>query len=334
MRRERRRTGFTLIELLVVLAIIGVLVSLSAVAVFRLIGTQQNANTKSELSRVEAAFKKAYRSAADKYAKEPIPSNFQGIYTNILTQDANNDRLRAQVIWTKLRLQRAFPQSFNEALNPLNGNPLPPLSYYTTTLGQYGYTASNVIAPPATPAATSPESSICLLLALQRGEDGPGLQQTDLGPSAFFKSLPVQLTGGPPLQYGQPVTAMVDAWGNPIFYTRWPIHLNASVNTNNPNNYGLTGVPALGYHDADDPTGLLASTSWQGTGGFSWFKTNLHDLNPHPSGPPSTYLNFPVIASAGANGNLGYNPYTVGAANTPTQSIDADDLLATLAPPQ
>ena len=73
LRGDRRRVGFTLIELLVVLAIIGVLVSLSAVAVFRLIGTQQNANTKSELSRLEAAFKKAYRSAADNYRQGADP---------------------------------------------------------------------------------------------------------------------------------------------------------------------------------------------------------------------------------------------------------------------
>ena len=58
--------------------------------------------------------------------------------------------------------------TFSEALNPA---PLPPLSYYTNALNQYGYTAAN--ANP-TPAANSPESSICMLLALQRGQDGQG----------------------------------------------------------------------------------------------------------------------------------------------------------------
>ena len=50
-RPSRRRPGFTLIELLVVVAIIAVLVSLTAVGVFRLIGTQQTSNTTSELTR-------------------------------------------------------------------------------------------------------------------------------------------------------------------------------------------------------------------------------------------------------------------------------------------
>ena len=93
-RTTRRRAGFTLIEMLVVLAIIAILASLTAAAVIKMIGTQQIANTKSELSRLEAAFKKAYRSAADNYAKEPIPLNLQPTYASILANYAGNDRLR------------------------------------------------------------------------------------------------------------------------------------------------------------------------------------------------------------------------------------------------
>ena len=258
-----------------------------------------------------------------------MAASYQSAYSTILNQ-AGNDRLRAQVIWTKLRLRRAFPMTFNEAANPADGNPVPPLPYYTNTLASLGYTAATVT---TTPAANSPESSACLLLALQRGEDGPGLKQTDLGPSAFFKSLPVQLKGGPPSQFGQPVPALVDGWGNPLFFVRWPIYLNGS-NSQNPNNYGLTGTQQPGFNDADDPTGLLASTSWQGTAGFAWFTTNFHDLAHHPSGPPQTYKNFPIIASGGTNNQLGFNPYAITLAGSSVQSIDADDLLATLAPPQ
>ena len=49
-KRPAPRRGFTLTEILVVVAIIAVLMSLTAVAVFRTIGTQQLGNTKSELS--------------------------------------------------------------------------------------------------------------------------------------------------------------------------------------------------------------------------------------------------------------------------------------------
>ena len=68
-----RRSAFTLIEMLVVIAIIGILVSLTGVAVFRLIGTQQSANTKSELSRLEGELQKQWRAAADKFAQGADP---------------------------------------------------------------------------------------------------------------------------------------------------------------------------------------------------------------------------------------------------------------------
>ena len=55
-RAVRRRPAFTLIEMLVVLAIIAVLASLTAAAVFRMIGSQQSTNTKAELSKLEGEF--------------------------------------------------------------------------------------------------------------------------------------------------------------------------------------------------------------------------------------------------------------------------------------
>ena len=83
---------------------------------------------------------------------------------------AGNDRLRAKVIWTKLRLKQAFPNNFNEALNPA---PLKPLPYYVNALGALGFTAANT-------GAANPqnfESSACLLLALQHSEDGPRIEE-------------------------------------------------------------------------------------------------------------------------------------------------------------
>ena len=143
-------------------------------------------------------------------------------------------------------------------------------------------------------------------------------------------------------QPGQPMKALIDGWGNPLFYVRWPVFLNAS-NPTNPNNYGLTGLtgqPAAGFNDADDPTGLLASSAWQGATppgsgpGYLWFTQNIHGLALHTGGAPQTYRIFPIIASGGPNNVLGFNPYAVTVAGSPAGGIDADDLLATLGLPQ
>ena len=48
---------------------------------------------------------------------------------------AGNDPNRARVIWVKLRLKQTFPDTFNEALNPV---PMPPLPYYQSVLGAAG----------------------------------------------------------------------------------------------------------------------------------------------------------------------------------------------------
>ena len=101
----------------------------------------------------------------------------------------------------------------------------------------------------------------------------------------------------------------------------------------------IPNPPNPAYNDPGDPTGLLASTSWQNSAGFTWFTQTCHGLAAHPSGEPQTYKIFPIIASGGANNVLGFNPNAVTFPNpappaAPTvSSTNADDLLATLAPP-
>ena len=322
------RRGFTLVEMLVVIAIIAILMSLTGVAVFRLIGVQQSANTKSELSRMESEFKVRWRQSADKYVKEPIPTtgpkgSLNDVYYNTVLPMAGGDRERARVIWTKLRLKQAFPNNFAEALST---SPLSPDPYYATALGNLGYTTTNT-----TP--TKPwESSVCLLLALQRGEDGSTLKLEDLGVSSSIHDFG-------PTPNGQTVKGLVDGWGNPLYFVRWPVMLSAP-------NYGLSGTPQAKFNDPGDPTGLLAAQGWQNSAGAKQFVSFCHPLADHTKGgEPQTYLILPVIASGGANGRLGYDKgppptnvpspaFDSSVVQTTAGSLDADDLIATLSPAQ
>ena len=307
--RRDRRPSFTLVEMLVVIAIIAVLVSLTAAAVFRLIFTQQSANTKSELSRLEGELVKQYRAAADKFRdpkREPLPpppgSPLAGAYNYVLTSMANNDPNVARVIWVKLRLKQTFPNNINEALNPA---PMPPLSTYSNQLSLLGYTTNNTTAPQPW------ESSACLLMALQRGEDGGGVTPEVLGPSSFIHNFPAP-TGTIP--------ALVDGWGNPLRFCRWPVGSPVL----NPN-----GQPQAGdNNDPTDPSGLLVSPTWQQTNGYSLFQQYCHPVPQHAAGTQATtYRIYPLIASAGPDGVLGLDkePFAAGipAVLSPAQIIMA-----------
>ena len=290
-RRTSRRRAFTLVEMLVVIAIIGILVSLAGVAVFRLIGTQQTSNTRSELTRLETEFQKQYRAAADNYRKEPIPtpgSAMGNVYYNTVLPMAGNDRLRAQVIWTKLRLKQTFPNNFNEALNPA---PMPSLPYYQNTLSLLGYTAANTTSPQPW------ESSACLLLALERSTDGNGVSPETLGVNSFISNFATPS--------GQTIQGLVDGWHTPLAFCRWPVN---SVVLN------PSGPQPGDKNDPDDPSGLLVSTSWQNTPypnmpsitDLAAFMQFCHPVPQHTAGQEATTFRiYPLIVSAGPDNKLG-----------------------------
>ncbi len=295
-RNVRRRRGFTLIELLVVIAIIGVLVSLTTVTVFRLIGSQQANNTKSELSRLETELQKEYRAAADKFRIEPIPpssSPLGNVYYTIVLPMANGDPNTARVIWVKLRLKQTFPNNFFEALNPA---PMPPLGLYQNQLSLLGYTTANTVSPQQW------ESSACLLLALGRAEDGAGVKPETLGLNSFVHSYPTPSGGTIP--------GLVDGWGQPLAFCRWPCFSPVL----NPGSQPLSGDK----NDPVDPSGLLVSTTWQSTGGYATFQAFCHPVPPHAAGQEATtYRLFPLIASEGPDKVLGLDKEPLSAVNPP-----------------
>jgi prepilin-type N-terminal cleavage/methylation domain-containing protein len=300
-KRSARRAGFTMVEMLVVITIIAILISLTAAAVLKIIPAQQAINTKTELTRLQGDLVRAYRSAADKFRKEPLPPQPQGsamwnAYQSVLGMANNNPDL-ARVIWVKLRLKQTFPNNFAEAWSP--GYPsvpsMPALSSYQTKLNALGYNAT--FFPPAQPnySPAQWESSVCLLWALQRGEDGNALQESDIGTSSL-KDFPLVINPN------QTVKGLVDNWGTPLAFCRWCL-INPPVP---PNTIPTTNLANGDNNDSDDPTGLLESPAWQGSGtNFIQFQQTFHPLAQRMAGQPvKTYRVYPLVVSAGPTGAI------------------------------
>jgi prepilin-type N-terminal cleavage/methylation domain-containing protein len=284
--RASQRFAFTLIELLVVIAIIAALMALSASAVIKYLGSQQGANTQSTLDRTQSQLNKAWSKVKDQAFRETIPSQVdQWIRPNMAqmpSEPPDTTTKRVRVIYVKLKLRQAFPMTFAEALNPA---PLPPLAAYQTYL-------TNLGVAPNTPYGNF-ESSACLLMALQRGVSGAGVDPSDLTRGGA--------TGNATLPNGN-IAFLTDAWGSPIFFSRFPVGSIAL----NPNG------AQPGANDPGDPEGLLQTPNWAQTSGASGpYGTVFTNLTLQQLAPTnSSYKLAPLLASAGPDKTPQFNPIT------------------------
>jgi prepilin-type N-terminal cleavage/methylation domain-containing protein len=292
--QRHRRGAFTLIELLVVIAIIAALVALSASAVIKFLGSQQQANTQSTLDRTQAKLNVAWAKVKDQAFKETIdPSVDAWIRTNITgTGDANSTG-RVRAVYVKLRLRQVFPMNFNEALNkpiPFGvstiQSPLQPLPAYVTYLSKVGISGSLALA-----ATDNFESSACLLMALQRGQSGAGFDLADLTSGGSAGSY---MNGTSSIPY------LADAWGKPLHFARFPT--GSTI---------LNPAGALpGNNDPGDPQGYLNDTNWpklQPTGQQAFSLLTLQSLA-KSSNPPLSYKLAPLLCSSGIDKTLQADP--------------------------
>jgi type II secretory pathway pseudopilin PulG len=319
-----QRASFTLLELVIVITIILSLITLGAAAAMRFIGVQQRSVTETTISKVYSLLDRAWKAVVSDALKEPIPSQ----YSNTVLQLAGNNSRRARVIWVKLRLMQQFPTSYYEILNP---QILP--SPYKTALSQVGITTA--VGPYANPPLTlsqegfKAESSACLLLALSEARQGINISPDDLG----------AITTGD--VNGDGLREILDGWGRPIVYYRWPWG-NPDVTSLNPalpgsRQYSSLQPQVLGNSDPQDPEGLLMDPNWWNTLGgpaprsqLTAFENAFHLVsfsNPGPAFPswpqagnpgqwnltgPFSYYTIPVVASAGADGVFGLDRTVMG----------------------
>jgi prepilin-type N-terminal cleavage/methylation domain-containing protein len=274
-----RRGGFTLIELLVIIAILAVLIALTAGATIRMISVQQQTNTQQAVDKIQSIMDVAIKTNVDKWKTETIDGTLQEwILTNLTGNDANCVE-RSRVIYVKLKLRQYYPQTFAEATNPA---PLPPLQSYVNYLSPYGITS----------ATTTPyqyQSGACITMALQVGASGFNID--DLGRGGSMATIPVDPAGGPSLPM------LIDAWGTPICFSRFPTGCRAV----NPQGAKTANQDPL------DPKGTLMNGSWPATNRTAYSTLVLQDLAP----ANQSYYLWPVLGSAGRDRQFGINASTM-----------------------
>jgi prepilin-type N-terminal cleavage/methylation domain-containing protein len=291
-RRGVRRAAFTLVELLAVIAIIGILMALSAGAFFRVRVQQQESATNVTLQKLQSELDTQWKTVMDNANDD---ARTRSISPSIISWAGNDDR-RAKVVWSKILLRVEFPQTFFDATDPVNGFPAQmkalnfniPIksSYFQATQGM----TSAPVANPGYPQAHY-ESAALLYISLTQGRRGmKSFNPTEqVGPHAI----------GTVDLYGKQLNVFVDTWGTPIAFIRWPTSAAGSdLNDSSQPFQVFNTISGVKYSvDPQDPELTLNDPSWTNQSGFS---KSIHALN--PNGP----LNLsPFVFSAGRDKDYG-----------------------------
>jgi prepilin-type N-terminal cleavage/methylation domain-containing protein len=302
------RRGFSLIELLVVIAIIGILVALTAGVAIRVMGGQSASNTRVLLRRSKSRLAAQQAYVLDLARRYPPNQNANPDVWKM----ASNQSDRALVIHSKFLFAQWFPTTFAEAVNgptpKVSGaaGGYPAIQGYVTYLAQFGITPTTN--PPGTPPQAY-EGAVCLNMILQHGPETAGA--ADLGLSSQVK----EFSGLP---------ALVDGWGNPLVFCRWPTGdlQPAGKGGTGASPVNLSGAQAGVFLDPLDPKGTLTANAWlnstakqkypnfQPSGQFTFRQMYEGFLHPLPNRTPNTARGKPtslnlasVIVSSGAGDN-------------------------------
>jgi prepilin-type N-terminal cleavage/methylation domain-containing protein len=321
MRTSESRPGFSLIEMMVVMTIIVVLAAIATGVYFKFIDVQQGNNTNTQLNKVHSILLQRMKTENDL-----IKSEIKAGKANALLPLTNNDPRVAEVLYAKLRMRQAFPMNFAEALNlklPLGTttvqSPLPPISTYVNRLKEWK--VFNPPYPAAVPNdATDPyvESAACLLLALQRGTSGGGVDTEDLGGAATADLTYKYVDTGSGAAVTTTVKGLVDGFGSPLVFCRWPTDCTELT----PNLF-----PGIN-NDVGDPEGQLLKlpATPAGTSTRDAFMTLCHKLPPATAS--QSYKLTPIIVSIGQDKRLGLEWKTFKVAGTNAN----DNVYSTSAP--
>jgi prepilin-type N-terminal cleavage/methylation domain-containing protein len=200
---SRRRGGFTMVELMVVIAIVGVLVALGVGAGYRVLSGMRISATENAMRTIQKVLNEQWEQVIkDANNEEPTP---------LVKNMAGGDPARARVLWIKMRLAEAFPQSYAEIKKIVDGGGVYGTQFivnkkYIATYYGLLHDAKVNIQLNAPPGPT--ESSACLLMALRVSRGRVKLDEANL--AGFIADT-----------NGDGMPELVDNWGNPLHFQRF-----------------------------------------------------------------------------------------------------------------
>ncbi len=263
--RQSRR-AFTMIELMVVIGIIAFLMAIGITSYGYVITNAREAATRTTLKLITENLAQR-REAFKKQITEQDRAAGNGVPRYAIGFSGGKEV--AKILGKKTLFRKYFPQiyaDFPTVPSALAGN---------------------------TPSAA--DSSELLYYFLTEGTKGLGVQSVDMD---GLSSDQIKDTDG------DGIKEIVDGWGNPLRFYRWPTRLlrpnGTSIDLTKGAKFLIRSIPAESNVDPDDPLGAIESRGNIDSSFIPAFEANYHNYN--------TY-HTPLVLSAGADGQLGlYEP--------------------------
>ena len=308
---KNRRDGFTMIELLAAIAVIALMMALLTAASYRFIVSAREAATATTVTKASGIIQDRVRAFREFDFSDAgaLGANYWNATAS--SSDQVTPQL-AEVMFRKRRFKKAFPQAWAE----LDSTQL------TRLFPDFPIAISNLTFPLDSSTFPAPynakfEAGIILYALLLRGETfGAPTPTDDAFTGAEVKSSPETM--------GLP--CLVDAWGEPIRFYRWPTRLIRCGEQNFSGASGSSAYDDINQNGSQDPAGWVEGSN----SNPATFSPAIRPNSIFPGATPASLLisNLPPFdpASSFSKGPDGQRGHSGGTLPTTTLGFpDTDD---------
>jgi prepilin-type N-terminal cleavage/methylation domain-containing protein len=282
-----RRDGFTLVELLVVILIIAIMASLITAVIGNSLNSARAAATRATITKVHRLLEERRQAIA----RMNLRTKIQIVRRSMADVPGLNNKDVARIVTLKELMRAHLPQRLKDLSGPDRAWGTSDDSPVLAQLKKLNPSFRQ--GPPVFPSqhTMTTTSSELLYVALTMGSGGTAID---------FNSSEVVDSDGDGLM------ELVDGWGNPLRFYRWPTALVTEFRNSVPRPVELLidgGNAQLWNKDPDDPIGRF--NKW-----LSNSNVNTHGKVQGRFHWPSTF-HVPLVVSAGQDGELFLNePHT------------------------